>query len=88
MRNNRFTVAKIREMEAIVASGDIGPMTRECVARMLRQEAEILERIEAKRKELDEEWFFDGADNLTLPMEECYKMLDYILNGDIWKEDR
>lgn len=44
--------------------------------------AEMVERCEDKRKELDEEWFFDGADELTLPMEECYSMLDYILRGD------
>lgn len=36
-----YTVQKMREMEAIVASGDIGPMTRENVAIMLKQAAEM-----------------------------------------------
>ena len=39
-----FTAQKLREMEAIVASGDIGTMTRETVALMLKQSAEIQER--------------------------------------------
>ena len=44
--NKKYTAQKIREMEAIVASGDIGPMTRETVAKMLKQSAEMLERAE------------------------------------------
>ena len=80
--NKKYTAQKIREMEAIVASGDVGPMTRETVARMLRQAAEMRERCEEKRKELDDEWFYDGAENLTLPMNECYKIIDYIIRGD------
>ena len=44
-----FTAQKLREMEAIVASGDIGPMTRETVALMLKQAAEIQERAYSER---------------------------------------
>ena len=80
--NKKYTAQKIREMEAIVASGDVGPMTRETIAKMLRQAAEMRERCEEKRKELDDELFYDGAENLTLPMNECYKIIDYIIRGD------
>ena len=41
MRKLFLTAPKLREMEAIVASGDIGTMTRETVALMLKQAAEI-----------------------------------------------
>ena len=44
-----FTAQKLREMEAIVASGDIGTMTRETVALMLKQSAEIQERAYSER---------------------------------------
>ena len=44
-----FTAQKLREMEAIVASGDIGPVTRETVALMLKQAAEIQERAYSER---------------------------------------
>ena len=44
-----FTATKLREMEAIVASGDIGTMTHETVALMLKQSAEIQERAYSER---------------------------------------
>lgn len=44
--HKKYTAHKIREMEAIVASGDIGPMTRENVALMLKQAAEMLDRLD------------------------------------------
>ena len=44
-----FTAQKLREMEAIVSSGDIGPMTRETIALMLKQAAEIQERAYSER---------------------------------------
>ena len=44
-----FTATKLREMEAIVSSGDIGHMTRETVALMLKQSAEIQERAYSER---------------------------------------
>ena len=44
-----FTSTMLREMEAIVASGDIGPATRETVALMLKQSAEIQERAYSER---------------------------------------
>ena len=44
-----FTATKLRDMEAIVSSGDIGPMTRETVALMLKQSAEIQERAYSER---------------------------------------
>ena len=44
--HKKYTAQKIREMEAIVASGDIGPMTRENVALMLKQAAEMLDRLD------------------------------------------
>lgn len=53
----------------------------ETITNMLRQAAEMRERCEEKRKELDDEWFYDGAENLTLPMNECYKIIDYIIRG-------
>lgn len=49
MRKLFFTATKLREMEAIVASGDIGPATRETVALMLKQSAEIQERAYSER---------------------------------------
>ena len=49
MRKLFFTATKLREMEATVASGDIGPMTRETVALMLKQSAEIQERAYSER---------------------------------------
>ena len=49
MRKLFFTATKLREMEAIVASGDIGPATRETVAIMLKQSAEIQERAYRER---------------------------------------
>ena len=48
-----FTATKLREMEAIVASGDIGTMTRETVALMLKQAAEMKERLAAVVKHLE-----------------------------------
>ena len=49
--NKKYTAQEMREMEAIVASGDIGQMTRETVAKMLKQAAEMIERLdEANRK--------------------------------------
>lgn len=51
-------------------------------AAALRAYAEMVERCEKKRKELDEEWFFDGAAELTMPMEDCYEIIDYIFRGD------
>ena len=48
-----FTAQKLREMEAIVSSGDIGPMTRETVALMLKQAAEMKERLAAVVKHLE-----------------------------------
>ena len=53
----------------------------ETITNMLRQAAEMRERCEEKRKELDDEWFYDGSENLTLPMNECYKIIDYIIRG-------
>lgn len=38
-----YTAQEMREMEAIVASGDIGSMTRKRVALMLKQAAEMRE---------------------------------------------
>ena len=49
MRKLFFTATKLREMEAIVASGDIGPATRATVALMLKQSAEIQERAYSER---------------------------------------
>ena len=44
--HKKYTAHKIREMEAIVASGDIGSMTRENVALMLKQAAEMRDRLD------------------------------------------
>lgn len=41
-----YTAEEMREMEAIVASCDIGSMTRELVAIMLKYAAEMRERAE------------------------------------------
>ena len=53
MRKLFFTATKLREMESIVASGDIGPATRETVALMLKQAADDKERLEAVVKHLE-----------------------------------
>lgn len=42
--HKEYTAKKMREMESVVASGDIGPFTRETVALMLRQASEMLEQ--------------------------------------------
>ena len=44
--HKKYTAQKIREMKAIVASGDIGSMTRESFALMLKQAAEMLDRLD------------------------------------------
>lgn len=41
LQKKSYTAQEMREMEAIVASGDIGSMTRERVALMLKQAAEM-----------------------------------------------
>lgn len=53
MMNERksYTAQELREMEAIVASGDIGSMTRKRVALMLKQAAEMREREEGAEDE-------------------------------------
>ena len=44
--HKKYTAQKIREMEAIVASGDIGPITRESFALMLKQAEEMRDRLD------------------------------------------
>lgn len=48
--HKEYTAKKMREMEAVVASGDIGPFTRKTVALMLKQAAEMLEQKETAEK--------------------------------------
>lgn len=45
-KRKSYTAQDMRKMEAIVASGDVGSMTRERVALMLKQAAEMRERAE------------------------------------------
>ena len=50
--HKKYTAQKIREMEAVIASGDIGSMTRENVALMLKQAAAMREALEQAKRVL------------------------------------
>ena len=86
MESRMYTAQKMREMEAIVASGDIGQMTRETVAKMLRQAAEMRDRayaVIAKAKKANETQTSFGCRTCV---ENCIKEINYILRGDTGKE--
>lgn len=70
MMNERksYTAQEMREMEAIVASGDMGSITRERVAIMLKQAAEMYERAEevAELRECLEQAYGDKIGTYTM----------------------
>ena len=77
-----YTAQEMREMEAIVAAGDIRPMTRERVALMLKQAAEMRERayaVIAKAKKANETQTSFGCRTCV---ENDIKEINYILRGD------
>ena len=84
MMNERksYTAQEMREMEAIVASGDIGSMTRKRVAIMLKQAAEMRERAEEVRARHSIYYGKIDYENETAIVDE----VDYILHGDAGKE--
>ena len=80
--NKKYTAQKIREMEAIVASGDVGPMTRETIANMLRQAADMRERayaVIAKARKANETQPSFGCRTCV---ENYIKEINYIIRGD------
>ena len=75
-----YTAQEMREMEAIVASGDIGPMTRERVALMLKQAAEMRERCEEVIADVNGP--SSGSDHgVATPDFDANEIVDYILQG-------
>ena len=80
-----YTAQEMREMEAIVASGDIGSMTRERVALMLKQAEEMRERAEEVREIYSIYYGKIDHEIETAIVDE----VDYIIRGyDAWKETR
>ena len=81
--NKKYTAQKIREMEAIVASGDVGPMTREIVAKMLRQAAEMRERCEELKAQCLK---ICGRETCDRNGDKCVccarDVIDFIVRGD------
>lgn len=77
-----YTAQEMREMEAIVASGDIGSMTRERVAIMLKQAVEMRERAEEVRAKHSIYYGKIDYENETAIVDE----VDYILRGAEGKE--
>lgn len=73
-----YTAQEMREMEAIVASGDVGSMTRERVALMLKQAAEMRERAEEVRAIYSICYGKIDYENETAIVDE----VDYIPHGD------
>ena len=92
--NKKYTAKKIREMEAIVASGDIGQMTRETVALMLKQAAEMIERLDEANRKVSA--LMNNHVTVTIDCKEYYqpflycdvKEISNILRGDAGKEER
>ena len=75
-----YTAQEMREMEAIVASGDIGPMTRERVALMLKQAVEMRERCEEVISDVNgPNSRFDHG--VATPDFDANEIVDYILKG-------
>ena len=82
-----YTAQEMREMEAIVASGDIGPMTRARVARMLKQAADMRERCEEVISDVNgPNSRFDHG--VATPDFDANEIVDYILHGDAGKEEK
>lgn len=81
-KRKSYTAQDMRKMEAIVASGDIGPMTRERVALMLKQSAEMHERAEEVRARHSLYYGRVDYENETAIVDE----VDYILRGAEGKE--
>lgn len=73
MASNVYTANALRQMGAILASGDIGQQTREEVASMLRYAAGVLERLEECYADLY------GIGDIEY---------NYVLRGDAGKEDK
>lgn len=73
-----YTAREMREIEAIVASGDVGSMTRERVAAMLRQAAEMRERLDEVRARHSLYYGRVDYEIETVVVDE----VDYILRGD------
>ena len=72
------------EMEAIAASGDVGSTTRERVALMLKQAAEMRERAEEVRTRHSLYYGKVDYEIETVVGDE----VDYILHGDGGKEEK
>ena len=81
-KRKSYTAQEMREMEAIVASGDMGSMTRERVALMLKQAVETRERacaVIAKAKKANETQTSFGCRTCV---ENYIKEINYILKGE------
>lgn len=81
-KRKSYTAQEMREMEAIVASGDIGSMTRKRVALMLKQAAEMCEREEEVIAIHSPYYGKLDYEIETAVVDE----VDYILHGDAGKE--
>ena len=90
MMNKRksYTAQEMREMEAIVASGDIGSMTRKRVALMLKQAAEMRERAEEVKAQCLKICGRETCDHNGDKCVCCARdVIDFIIRGDAGKEE-
>ena len=83
-----YTAQEMREMEAIVASGDVGSMTRERVALMLKQAAEMRERAEELKAQCLKICGRETCDHNGDKCVCCARdVIDFIIRGDAGKEE-
>ena len=83
-----YTAQEMREMEAIVASGDVGSMTRERVALMLKQAAEMRERAEELKAQCLKICGRETCDHKGDKCVCCARdVIDFIVRGDAGKEE-
>ena len=88
--HKKYTAQKIREMEAIVASVDMGPMTRENVALMLRQAAEMLDRLDEdiwRESTREKSSAVGNAAAMREALEKVLRVLHCAIVADILKGD-
>lgn len=78
-----YTAQEMREMEAIVASGDIGSMTRERVSIMLKYAAEMRERAEELKAQCLKICGRETCDHKGDKCVCCARdVIDFIVRGD------
>lgn len=88
-KRKSYAAQDMREMEAIVASGDIGSMTRERVALMLRQAAEMRERAEELKAQCLKICGRETCDHNGDKCVCCARdVIDFIVRGDAVEEEK